>query len=197
MELEEMKTLWAAMSADIEKQKKITDTIIIKMTKRDYSNKINKILIPEIAGSLICLAEALYIIINFQKLNTGYLLFCGIAAALILCLLPLLSIRAIYTMRSVNISDNNYKEALVKYAKGKTQFVLAQKISFYLGAALLLVILPVMGKLMAGKDFFTATRLWLWYATGFPFFYFFSRWIFKKYIKTAKDAENMLKELED
>ena len=33
MELEEMKTLWGEMSMEIEKQKKLTDSLIIKMTQ--------------------------------------------------------------------------------------------------------------------------------------------------------------------
>ncbi len=41
MEFEEMQSVWQEMSAEIEKQKKITDSIIIKMTKSNYRNKIN------------------------------------------------------------------------------------------------------------------------------------------------------------
>jgi hypothetical protein len=196
MQLEEMKTLWEEMSMEIEKQKKITDSLIIKMTQADYRNKINKILFPEAIGSLACFAGVLFILINFQKLNTWYLLICGIIAALILLLLPILSIKAIRKMGSVNISGNNYKQSLLEYSKGKLQFVFVQKLSFYLGSILMLVILPVMGQLISGKDFFTETRLWIWYAIGFPFFYSFARWVFKSYKKTAGDAENILKELE-
>jgi hypothetical protein len=196
MQLEEIKILWEEMSADIEKQKKITDALIIKMTKADYRNKINKIWVPEATASLVCFACALGLLVNLQKLNTWYLLLSGIIAVLILILLPVLSIRAICTIRSVNISGNNYKESLLKYAKGKIQFVFAQKLSFYLGAILMLVILPVMSKLIDGKDIFIATRLWLWYAIAFPFFYGLSRWIFKSYIKITTDAENILNELE-
>ena len=123
------------------------------MTRQNTGNKISKILIPEAIGALGCFAAILFILINFQKLNTWYLLVCGIISVLILFLLPLLSIKAICKIRSLNISDNNYKQSLLEYSKGKIQFVFVQKLSFYLGAILMLVILPVMGQLIGGMDF--------------------------------------------
>ena len=197
MELEEMKTLWGEMSIEIEKQKKLTDSLIIKMTQTKYRNKINKILISETIGALVCLTGILFILINFQKLNNMYLLVCGIISALILFLLPIISIKAIRSIRSINISDNNYKQSLLEYSKGRIQFVFVQKLSFYLGSILMLVILPVMGQLIGGMDFFTETKLWIWYAIGFPFFYLFAKWVFKSYNKLTADAENILKELKD
>ena len=197
MELEEMKTLWGEMSIELGKQKKLTDSLIIKMTQADYRNKISKILIPEAIGALVCFAGILFVLINFQKLNTWYLLICGIISVLILLLLPLLSLKAVCKIRSLNILDNNYKQSLLEYSKGKIQFVFVQKLSFYLGSILMLVILPVMGQLIGGMDFFTETRLWIWYTIGFPFFYWFAKWVFKSYTKLTDDAENILKELKD
>ncbi|MDB5136406.1 MAG: hypothetical protein JWP37_3009 [Mucilaginibacter sp.] len=196
MELEKMKTLWEEMSIEIDKQKKLTDSLIIKMTQTNYRNKVNKILIPEAIGALVCFAGIMFIVINFQKLNTWYLLVCGIVAALILFILPILSIKAIRYMRSINISANNYKQSLLEYSKGKLQFVFVQKLSFYLGAILMLVVLPVMGRIIGGMDFFRETRIWYWYAIGFPFFYWFAKWVFKSYDKSTTDAENILKELD-
>ena len=167
------------------------------MTQADYRNKISKILIPEAIGALVCFAGILFILVNFQKLNTWYLLVCGIISVLILFILPLLSVKAVWKIRSLNILDNNYKQSLLEYSKGKMQFVFVQKLSFYLGSLLMLAILPVMGQLIGGMDFFKETSLWIWYSIGFPFFYWFARWVFKSYIKSTTDAENILKELKD
>jgi ABC-type transport system involved in cytochrome bd biosynthesis fused ATPase/permease subunit len=195
MELEEMKTLWEEMSVEVEKQKKLTDSLIIKMTRADYRNQLNKIMLPEAIGALVCFAGTVFILINLQKLNTWYLLACGVISALILVLLPVLSIKAIRKMRSVNISDNSYKQSLLEYTNGKIQFVFVQKLSFCLGAILMIVILPLMGQLIGGKDFFVTTRLWYLYAIAFPFFYWFAKSVFKSYNKTSANAENILKEL--
>jgi hypothetical protein len=196
MEIEEMKTLWEEMSSEIEKKNKLTDTMIIKMIHTDYRNKLQNILIPEVIGAFVCLAGALFIIVNLQKLNVWYLLICGIVSVLILFLLPILSLKAIRKIRSLNIPDNNFKQSLLEYSKSKLQFVFVQKLSFYLGALLMLSIIPVMGKLISGTDFFKATSLWYWYAIGFPFFYFFANWVFKSYRKTVSQAESILKELD-
>ncbi len=196
MELEEMKALWQEMSVELEKQKKLTDSLVIKMTKVNYRSKINKILIPETIGVFGCLLAMIYILAGLQKLNTWYLLVCGIVAALILGLLSLLSGRAVYKIGSLHISKNNYKESLLEYSKAKTQLMFVQKLTFYLGSMLMLCTLPVMGMLIGRKDFFKVTRLWYWYAIAFPFFYYFAGWVFKSYRKIASDAENILKELD-
>lgn len=191
-----MQTLWQEISTEIEKQKKITDSIIIKMTKTNYRSKIDSVRIPEITGAFVCFAAVLFIFLNFQQLNNWYLVSCGIISCLILILLPFASLKAIHNIRSINIADNNYKQSLSDYARGKMQFVFIQKLSFYLGAILILVALPVMGKLISGKDLFATTHIWMYYVIAYPFFYAFSRWVFKKYIKSTDDAENLLKELE-
>ncbi len=196
MELEEMKTLWGRMSAEIEKQKTITDALVIKMTKAGYRDKINKIWMPELISALGCMAIIMFVLINLQQLNTWYLLVCGIATVAILLVLPILSMKAIYALRSINISKNNYKQSLQEYSKGKMQLVLVQKLGFFLIALLILVMLPVTTKLIAGKNFFMVTRFWFWYLIEFLFFYPTFKWVSGKYIKIVTDAENILKELE-
>jgi hypothetical protein len=196
MELEEMKSLWGDITMEIKKQKKITDSLIMKMIRVNYRNKITRILVPEAIGALGCLAGTLYILTGIHKLNTPWLLACGIISVLILILLPVLSIRAIQRIRSVNIPENNFRQSLSEYSVARIKFVSVQKFSFYLGAILLVVILPVMGALIGGKDLFKENSLWIFYAVLFPSFYAFSRWVFKSYVKTVSDAENILKELE-
>src|SRR5882757_4424068 len=196
MELEEMKTLWTEMSVEIEKQKKLTGSLIIKMTQANYKNKINKILIPEATGSIICFASLVFILINIQKLNNWYLLTCGIISVIILFVLPILSIKAVRRMMSVNILNSDLKRSLLEYSKSKKQFVSVQKLNFYLGAILMLTTLPVTAQIIGETDLFIKTRLWLWYAIAFPFFYGITKWVFKSYNKTSTAAENILKELD-
>lgn len=196
MELEEMKALWTEMSAQMEKQKIVTDSIIIKMTQLNYTSKLNKIRIPEVLGSFGCVVFFLIIAINFQLMHTWYLQVCSITAALIFLLMPLLSLRAIHSMRTVNIATGDYRETLLAYSKGKRQFIFAQKAGFYLGAILMLVVLPVLVVVMGGKDIFKQVNVWYVYCIAYPIFYVFARWVFKKYMRVVGDAENILKELE-
>jgi hypothetical protein len=197
MELEEMQTLWGEMSVAVEKQKKLTDSLILKMIRADFKNKLNKILIPEAISTVVAFAAVIYILFNLQKLTTWYLLACGIITVIILIVLPILSIRTIYKMKSVNISGNDLKQSLQQYSKQKLRWVSVQKISFYLGAVLMIATLPAMSQIMSGVDVFTKTKLWLGYAIAFPFYYAFAKWVLKYYTKTTVAAEAILKELED
>ncbi|MEO5684635.1 MAG: hypothetical protein ABIQ88_18480 [Chitinophagaceae bacterium] len=197
MELEEMKARWTEMSATIEKQKQITDTLIIKMTQVNYRNRLSKILIPELAGTLVSFAYCIYIIINFHKLTSWYMVVCAVIGLIILMVLPVMSLKAIYNMKSVNIAGSNYKQALLQYAKGKRQFIFVQKLSLYTGAILMLVLLPVMCQLLAGKDLFKMVKLWMWYAIAFPFFMIFAKWVYGYYMKTTRQMDSLLQELEE
>lgn len=196
MELEEMKALWTEMSAALEKQKKMTDSFILQMTRRRYQDKISKIWIPEVIGSAGCFITMLYILANFQKLSPWYIMMCGIMAMITLFLLCFLSLKAIRGIRSVNISKVNYKESLLEYSKASTQFIFVQKLNFYLATVLMLVILPVMVMLMGGKDIFKIGYLWIFYTVAWLFFYPFSKWLFKSYSNMMAQAEEILKEIE-
>jgi hypothetical protein len=196
MEFEELRTQWTEMSGEIDKQKKLTDFTIIKMTKMNYVNKISKIRISETAGALVCMAALLFIIIGRDKLEPWYLMTCGIVSALILILLPVISIRAVFKIQSINISANNYKQTLTEYNKSKIHFVNVQKLSMCLGALLFVVFLPIMGKLIGNKDMFKDSVIWYIYSMGSPFLYYFARWVFKKYNNSLNKAHSILKELE-
>jgi len=197
MELEEIKIAWEQMSAEISKQKKLTDSLIIRMTRLNYRNKTRKIILPETIGSIGCLVMAFFILLHFDGLHAWYLQVCGILTIFTLLLLPLLSFKSIHIIHSIRIQDNSYKEALLEYAQRKKKFVFFQKWNFYLGALLLVVILPVTGQLLGGKDVFRLNWVWLWYACSFIFFYFLANWIFKKYVSTLNEAQTILQELED
>ena len=142
-------------------------------------DKTNKILFWEAMGTLVSFAFVLYILLNYQKLNNWYLMGSGIITVLILIVLPVLSFNSIRSMRRVNVLANNYKDSLQQYCRGKLQFIFVQKLSFYMGALLMVVCLPVMVKILSGKDFFMQTSVWLWYPAGFFLFYVLSKWVFK------------------
>ena len=197
MELDELQAVWSEMSNQLDKQKKLTNEIILKMTQQQYRNRMNKIKYPEILGGLVCLVTAVLIIYNFQDLNTWPLRICGAISLMIMIILPIFLFRAIKHMDRINVQENNYKQTLVDFAKGKRQFLLVQKISVYLGFVLLIVVLPVFSKLMNGKDILSEVKIWTWYLPfGFLFFAFFTRWVIKHYKNTLNDTTQILADLE-
>ncbi len=201
MELEEMQAVWTQMSDKIEKQKKLTDKMIIMMTQEKYKNRINRIAIPEILGAIICFGSAILILSNFDRLDTWYNLLSGIVSLLVLIILPVLSLSAINRMRNINIATNNYKETLLTYAKEKKRFENITKWGYYLGFILMFAILPVTTKILNNKDMFSGAKSFWPLAISIPvaivFFMLFTRWVIKCYRNNINSAESLIKELEE
>ncbi len=200
MELEEMQAVWSQMSDHIEKQKKLTDKMIIMMTKEQYRKKINKVAYPEMIGAIICFGAAILILINFKRLDNWYTLLSGSISLVILIILPVLSLRALYKMQNIRIGNNNYKETIIEYNRSKKEFQLVTKLGFYLGFILMFVIMPVATKILNNKDLFTTTKsIWpivICIPLVIIFFIVFARWVGKCYMNTINSAETLFKELE-
>ncbi len=197
MEIEEMKGLWNEMSQRIDSQKVLTDKLVIQMTKQRYTNKLKAISIPESIGTVVCFASAVYIFMNFGRLDTWYLQLFGFFVIAYSVILPVLSLRSVKKMKNIDIAGNTYKDSLMEFAKSKKQFMFIQKLSYYLSFILVLIILPVFAKLMRNTDIFQESMIWVWYAPfGILFLYFFSMWVYKGYKKATVSAEEILKELE-
>lgn len=193
-----MKNTWGEMSNEIDKQKKLTDKLIMMMTQEKYNNTLRRISIPETIGTVICFAMVLLVIFNFEKLDTWYLQLSGLLSVATLIVLPILSLRSIKKMNSINISKNNIKQTMIDFNKGKKQFRSVQKIGFYMSFIILIVSLPVAGKLMNNKDLFLESTIWFWYVPfGVIGLYFFAKWVFKYYMSSTSEAENILKELDN
>jgi len=198
MEFDEMKSLWTELSGQVEIQKKLTNSLIMKMTQTQFKKKIRNIFIPEAIGTVICFAEAILILMNYQKLDTWYFLAGGIISVVILILLPILSLRSISKMQSINIASNNYKQTLIDYTKSKKQFFKVQRLSYYLGFILLVVLVPVLAKLFDGNDVLSKSKIWIWTVpVGMVILVFFARWVYRYYKKNTLDAEQLLDGLSD
>lgn len=197
MELDEMKTMWTEMSEKIDKQKHLTDKLIINMTQLQYKNKLQKISSLELVGTVICFAFAAMILINFNKYGSVYLKTCGIISAMILVVLPVLSLRAIFALSNLNIMTGNPREVLTSYARGKHRLLFVQKLSFILTLVLMITCLPVMVMIMGGKTTHVKPEVWLWFIPiGLTITILFARWVYGYYWKTVNKVEELLKELE-
>ncbi|WP_299252557.1 hypothetical protein [uncultured Aquimarina sp.] len=200
MELEEMQEVWSEISGQLEKQKKLTDKMIIMMTQERYRKKWNKIVYPEIFGTIICFSVAILILFNISKLETWYNILPGILSAIILLVLPIFSLRSINKMSGINFYKNSYKDTLIKYTKNKKQFQSLQKASYYLSFLLIFLILPVTSKIIGGKDMFTGVKniwpLMIFIPLGITFFVFFAKWAKKCYGKNIDEAESILRDLQ-
>jgi len=199
MELEEMQTVWANMSVELENQKKLTNQLIMKMTQERFKNKLGIISKYEGGGAIICVIAAMMLLSNFKELNTWYLFASGIFTVSYLILFPIIVLRSIQAMQRINLTHKTYKETLISYAKKKQQFLLIQRVGIYLNFILLGVSLPVIVKVFKGKDIFvTNSIIFYWYIPIMTIFLIlFSIWVFGKYKNLTESASRMLEELDN
>ncbi|MCK8520242.1 hypothetical protein M0D21_01615 [Aquimarina sp. D1M17] len=201
MELEEMQSIWSELSDQLEKQKKLTDKMIIMMTQEKYRKKINKVAYPETIGAIICYSAVAVILFNIQKLDTWYNLLAGVLCVLILIILPMVSLKFLYGIRNIDIANNSFKETLLNYAKRKKRFQKSMKWSYYLGFILMFAIMPVTAKIVNDKDIFLGVNSTWTLVTAIPlailFFIVFSKWTMKWYSKNVNSAESLIKDLEE
>ncbi len=193
-----MKGLWNSMSEELDRQKLLTDQMVLEMTRQKYRSKLRQISLPETVGTIVCFAMAAYALVNFGKLDTWYLALCGVLSISFCLVLPVLSLRSIDRMKQIDLRQNSYRESLVEYARRKARFVRIQKAGYYLGFIFCLAVLPVAGKLMKGKDLLLDGKIWIWYIPlMLVFHYLFSKWVWKHYSSLADGARNLLEELKD
>lgn len=194
-----MKNIWGELSQKIEKQERLTDKLILDMTQERYSNRFDKILTYESIGAFICFIAALYILFNFGKLDTWYFKVSGIFTLTFLISLPLLVLRSLIKIKSLDISKTDLKETIVGFERAKSELLMLQRFGIYLSFVLALLVLPLSLKLFKNKDFFTSSHdasLWIVIGLFFIFLLFFARWGYRCYQRITSSAENLLKDLE-
>jgi hypothetical protein len=199
MEIEELQATWNQISEELEKQKKLTNEIILKMTHKNYKDKLNKIAIPEKISAFFTYVVAAILLLRFYELDTLPLQICGVITLAILIVLPYFSLKYLSDMQNLNVSQLSYKESIVKHEKSKQRYQRFLKFSVYAGFVLMLIIIPVASKIFNGDDIFTEPQgnFWYWFLPmGLVFYYLFTRKIIGCYDSNIKKAGMILKELE-
>ena len=200
MELEEMKTLWEEMSERVEKLELVNEQNIMEMTQEKYTKKFNKLLAYERSGAVICIGMGIVLLLNIWKLDTWYLMTCGIFSVLTLFILPFMSLGLLNRITNLNLSRYSYKETLIRFKKSRDRVLLLQRGGVILSIVFALVVIPVMDKIFNGNDFFTkeiSTGYWVFVTVAMVALFFFARWGYGCYKSITSSAENVLKELED
>ncbi len=197
MEFEDIQATWAQMSDQLEKQKRLTNEIIMKMAQQDYKKRFDKIVGYETIGAYITYGVAALILFNFRDLDTWPLRICGIVTLVIMAVLPFYSLKYLKELRNTDIADKNYKETITVFAQRKQRYNRLMKLSVYLGFILMIIIIPVVSKLFDGDDVFAAPikKSWLWFLPiAFVFYYLFTKRVVGCYTSNIQKAEQILKE---
>ncbi|HYK75813.1 MAG TPA: hypothetical protein VEV16_02460 [Daejeonella sp.] len=194
MELDDLKSTWD--SQNNEKQD-LTLNMIDQMTQKKYRSKIKKIAYPEIIGSIICLIAAVFIGINFHKLDTGFLQGVGVLSIILLLLLSVISFLSIRQLTVAEDVGKPYAEALKAFATRKLKFYKLQKINITLSYLLLVTVIVLFSKFFSGKDITDSKYFWTFsFTIGYIFLLFFSMYVSKYYKKTLRQTEELLQDLQ-
>ncbi|WP_192350711.1 hypothetical protein [Algoriphagus sp. Y33] len=197
MELEEMKSLWADLSLQVEKQDKIQKELLIQITKQKFRKKLNYVRVPEIIGSLFCVGYAMYILSHFADFELWYNQLFALISIFILIVLPVASLSVIKGMRSLRIDSESPAVILDKFTRSKIRFKKVQQYAMISGAILLLTILPPLAELDGSFEKISNPLFWIIYIpVCLGLMFLLSRWLIKKYMGVIDSSEKMLKELE-
>lgn len=195
MELEELKNTWQEISERIEKQESLINQILEKMTHEKYHSKLNKIGYSEYFGAIICYIGAIYLTMNFTKIEDILWKLFAIIAITLLAILPIVSLKSLRKIKNVTISGKTYIEAIEDFGKRKIRFQRLQKLNVSLALFLMLVAIPVLSAIQ-GKDISQSTHFWtLTFPVSIIFFLVFALWVLKSYNKILRETEKMLSDI--
>ncbi|WP_282076176.1 hypothetical protein [Maribacter aquivivus] len=199
MELEELQSAWTQMSDELNHQKKLTNQIILDMTKQKYQHKFSTITKYETLGAVVCFAVAFFVLLNFGKLDTWYLQICGLLTLSFLIVLPAMVLTILKRIKNIDILNGSYKENLKFYLKTKNRLLRLQQIGIAVGFIGLLFIVPVTSKIISNKNVFLTslkTEQYVVFTVTLIVMVFFCRWAYKGYLKVTQSAQELIQELE-
>ncbi|MGB1217341.1 MAG: hypothetical protein ACPG5P_05670, partial [Saprospiraceae bacterium] len=195
-DLEEMKSLWGDMSNKLEQQELLNDKIILEMTELKYKNKINKLFNLELMPNVFNTVVAVFILINFYKLDTLFLQMSG-GVLIILFLSSFFSLWKIQQMKNLDVT-NHFEKTLTSYVKLRKELHFFYKLSYPLGFVVFILFCPVYTKIFFGKALEMTPLLWLVFSIIIIIVLTTTSLVVSKsYGKLTDSAENILKELDE
>jgi hypothetical protein len=196
MELDDFKNTWDEIGNELKQKQKINLNMFDKMSQQKMHVNLRKIILPEILGSVICFASAVYIAFNFGRLDTLTYQLIGATTMVLLILLSLLSVMSMRHLYKAGDVGKTYAETVKEFAVQKIKFCKLQKLNLTLSYLLLVMIILLMTRLF-GRNTITDSKYFFVFAFtfGYCFLLFFSKWIYKSYNKTIRKTEDLLKEL--
>ncbi|MEO6135965.1 MAG: hypothetical protein ABIP35_12475, partial [Ginsengibacter sp.] len=129
MELDDFKNTWNDLDHQVKLNPNFNLNKFDKMNQSNFQSRLKKILLPEILGSLVCIGSAVYIGINFSRLDSFTFQFIGVFTILLLVVLSVISVMSILPLYKIADLNKTYSETLQKFAEEKKNFFKLQKIN--------------------------------------------------------------------
>lgn len=196
MELDDFKNTWDEMSKQVKEKQNFNLKTFDKMSKTKLNSNLQKIALPEIFASIICVGCAIFIGFKFHLLDTALFKIVGVASISLFILLPAISLLSIQQLYKSTDIGKSYADTLKEFAIQKIKFCKLQKLNFTLSYLLMAVLIILVTKLF-GKNEISDNAYFFLIVFGFGYIVLLSvsKWVFKKYNKTIQQTEDLLNEL--
>jgi hypothetical protein len=157
MELEEMKATWLELSSQIDKQKKLTNELILKMAHEKSSQSVNSLIGLETIGGIsiavALVAGVLFFLLN-GTLNTWPLIICSFVSIGIFAYSGFISLDFIQKMKKINLLENSIEESRVNFANFNKALKFYKNLGLYTFLPTMVFFIPVVLKVFIKKDIF-------------------------------------------
>lgn len=190
-----MKAIWSDLSDQVEEKHQLTRQQILDMMEQNYRRQVNAILIPELIGSVICFGFSGYIFYNIQKLDEPLSLITGVLSAIIMIILPVLSLRKIGSwVNRINITENTYQQTLEDFNRLKRFFSKIHRYAYILGLSTMFLVIPPLAKIMSGKNILEDTGVWFRLPFGIAFVALFIFFTMRFYRSRIQNIDKVLQD---
>jgi len=201
MELEEMKSVWSTMSVELDKQKKLTSDLILKMAHEKSNSRLGRIIFAESVGSVVALAAAIYVLTNFDRFNSTFNVIAGAGTVALLIISVIMAIFLIRKARMINILNDTYTEAITHYRELKKMLRFYKRFSMVMYFIMPFILLPVVSLLVIGKDLSTDTgellEVLLACVIVLPISWFLVMWFYKSNLRKVSSAFKDVEKIEN
>lgn len=157
MDLDEMKSTWQELSAELDKQKTLTNDIILKMAHEKSKSSLGKMVKFESIGGLgmcVVLLVGLFICSLNRSFDNVPLMICALLSAVLFIFSGYISWDFISKMKKVNLLENSIEESQKNYLAVKKASARYKKVGVYTSLPTILFFSPVVLKVFIGKDIF-------------------------------------------
>ena len=196
MELDDLKHIWHSQESSRVREE-ATRALIDDTTHKNYKSKMKKIRYPEIGGSIVCIAAAIFISYQLGKLETVFQQGAGIIAIILLFLLSLISLASLKPLAVTGNVTQPHAEALKAFAEQKLKFYRLQKANVTLSCLLLVTIVILLPAFFGSGALTNNKYFWLFsFTIGYLFLLFFSTLVSRYYKTTIRQMDELLKEID-
>lgn len=152
MDLDEMKAVWSDLGDQLEKQKQLTQEVILKMTQEKSSSRLGRIIWMESIGITISVIFQVYLALNFHRLNDWLSITGGIVMTMIILTGIVFGSAIIRKARKINVIENTYSEVIRQFDEFRAMLRTYKKLGIWTNIIGPFMIIPVVYTLILDKN---------------------------------------------